>query len=111
MIKFYQQLRILRSRSRNAPECCAIHLATLLIPSIFLNQGLNKNDESGECLSVLLGRQRDLGIYRLLTLRLVRDEAKAVWYEVTLLAPDAVEVFKKQVLTKPKKDNRRPDSH
>lgn len=41
----------------------------------------------------------------------ISSEAKAVWDEVTLLAPDAVEAFKKQVLTKPKKTNRRPDSH
>ncbi|KAH7267208.1 Alpha/Beta hydrolase protein [Fusarium redolens] len=41
----------------------------------------------------------------------ISSEAKAVWDEVTLLAPDAVEAFKKQVLTQPKKANRRPDAH
>lgn len=39
------------------------------------------------------------------------DEAQALWDEMTLLVPDAVEAFKKQVVdgTKPKKVNRRPD--
>lgn len=42
----------------------------------------------------------------------ITAEAKAVWEEVSMLAPDAVEAFKKQVLgTKPKKANRRPDNH
>lgn len=40
------------------------------------------------------------------------DEAQAVWDEMTLLVPDAVEAFKKQVAAgnKPKKANRRPDN-
>ncbi|RMJ03774.1 Carboxypeptidase Y A [Fusarium euwallaceae] len=42
----------------------------------------------------------------------ITSEAKAVWEEVSMLAPDAVEAFKKQVMgTKPKKANRRPDNH
>lgn len=42
----------------------------------------------------------------------ITAEAKAVWEEVSMLAPDAVEAFKKQVIgTKPKKANRRPDNH
>lgn len=40
------------------------------------------------------------------------SEAKAVWDEVSSLAPDAVEAFKQQAVgTKPKKNTRRPDSH
>ena len=39
------------------------------------------------------------------------SEAKAVWDEVSMLVPDAVEAFKKQAIgTKPKKASRRPDS-
>jgi cathepsin A (carboxypeptidase C) len=39
------------------------------------------------------------------------SEAKAVWDEVTLLAPDAVKAFKKHALpSKPKPHTRRPDS-
>ncbi|CAM1505608.1 Fc.00g112450.m01.CDS01 [Cosmosporella sp. VM-42] len=38
-------------------------------------------------------------------------EAKAVWDEVSMLVPDAVEAFKKQAIgTKPKPASRRPDS-
>lgn len=41
----------------------------------------------------------------------VSSEAKAIWDEVSLLAPEAVEAFKKQAMsTKPKKSSRRPDS-
>ena len=39
------------------------------------------------------------------------SEAKAVWDEVTMLAPDAVDAFKKQVFgPKPKKSSRIPDN-
>lgn len=41
----------------------------------------------------------------------VSAEAKAVWDEVTLLAPEAVEAFKKNALpSKPKPASRKPDS-
>ncbi|KAH7329252.1 carboxypeptidase Y precursor [Stachybotrys elegans] len=40
------------------------------------------------------------------------SEAKAVWDEVAMLAPEAVAEFKKQVIgRKPKPSTRRPDSH
>lgn len=40
------------------------------------------------------------------------SEAKAVWDELTMLAPDAVEAFKKNAVPiKPKAHTRRPDSH
>lgn len=40
------------------------------------------------------------------------SEAKAIWDEVTMLAPEAMENFKKQVVgAKPKPSTRRPDSH
>ena len=40
------------------------------------------------------------------------SEAKAVWDELTMLAPEAVEAFKKNAVPiKPKAHTRRPDSH
>lgn len=40
------------------------------------------------------------------------SEAKAAWDELTLLAPDAVEAFKKNAFpTPPKPHTRRPDTH
>lgn len=42
----------------------------------------------------------------------ITSEAKAVWDEVSMLVPEAVEAFKKQAQgTKPKPSTRRPDSH
>jgi cathepsin A (carboxypeptidase C) len=39
-------------------------------------------------------------------------EAKAIWDEVSMFAPDAVHAFKKQAAAlKPKKHQRKPDSH
>jgi cathepsin A (carboxypeptidase C) len=39
-------------------------------------------------------------------------DAKALWDEVSLLAPDAMEAFQAHVKSiKPKKNNRKPDSH
>ena len=42
----------------------------------------------------------------------ITSEAKAVWDEVSMLMPDAVEAFKQNALPpKPKKVSRKPDSH
>ena len=42
----------------------------------------------------------------------ITDEAKVLWDEISAIAPETVEAFKKQALgARPKPASRRPDSH